>query len=487
MRLYPFPTTYGKKASRYKVWADGKEIDVYSCDVSAFPLNRVWPGKQRDKSQTEPGYFVMLGANTEIELEIEPQKAFDRVVVRPLSKEVTAEAENKKVKVKLPSCGQYSIEFGGMHDALLVFVNPEQDFGVDKASSRVLYFGHGVHIMDERIQLKDNQTVFIDEGAVLYGSINAKGKKNIRVVGYGILDNSRMKRANEINGCAILDPNAGADTGNPIFFDDCENVVIDGITIVNSSGWNIYLDGCRNILVNNIKLMGQWRYNADGCDFCNCTNGIIQNSFLRTFDDCITVKGFKINNHMPIQNILAQNCVLWCDWGKCLEVGAETCAPHISGITFRDCDVIHGNGNMMDIQQGDGGDIENVRFQNIRLEYTGDEMWPVIQTEEEQDYPCFGKKSVPPLLGLTAGVTMWSIDDYCGSMRDIYFKDIKITADEDIVFSGGMIHPDENFGTISNVYLENFTLNGKKLAFNCLGITVDDRVTDVFCDGNRVK
>ena len=335
-------------------------------------------------------------------------------------------------------------------------------------------------MIDERIELTDNQTVFIDEGAVLYGSINASCKKNIKVIGYGILDYSRMNRANEINGCAVLDPDAGKMTGNPIFFDRCENIEIDGITIVDSSGWNIYLDGCRDIVVNNIKLIGQWRYNADGCDFCNCTNGVIKNSFLRTFDDCITVKGFKLNNKLPIQNILAENCVLWCDWGKALEVGAETCAPYIKDITFRNCDIIHGSIIMMDIQQGDGADIDNVRFENIRIEYSGDEMCTAIEKEEVREYPHFGKVYVPTPFAVASGVTMWSIDDYCGSMKNVYFKDISIMAYEGISFSRSRIKPDEKYGKISDIYFGDFTLNGKKIDICELGADIDERVTNVF-------
>lgn len=485
MKIYSFPQDYEKKSEDFIVSYNGKKIDVYSCDVSAYPLNRVWQGKQRDFYQTEKSSFVMFGSDDAVTVDIKTVFAFDTVCVRPLSKNIKPVIKDGTVSIKFPKSGQYSVEFDDMHSTLAVFINPETEFCNEKKD--VLYFGAGVHIIDERIELQDNQTVFIDEGAVLYGSINATDKKNVSIVGYGILDNSRMMRADEINGCAVLAANAGKMTGNPVFFNRCENVLIDGITIVDSSGWNIYLDGCTNAKINNIKLIGQWRYNADGCDFCNCTNGIIQNSFLRTFDDCITVKGFKLNNMLPVQNILVQSCVLWCDWGRALEVGAETCAPYIQGITFQDCDIIHGSAVMMDIQHGDRASINNILFDDIRIEYSGNEQKLIIQTEENEVYPDTDTDAVPIPFVLTAGVTMWSIDDYSGNMSDIYFKNIKITTHKPMIPQGSEIMSRNADSKINNVYFENITVNDERCNFEMLGVKIGSGAYEIYCDKNIAR
>lgn len=266
MKIYNYPKEYNM-SEEFEILCNDTPIRAYSCDVSAYPFNQVWQGKQRPVSQTEKTSFVMLGSDSEITLKITSKKSFESVIVRPLSRCITPTVSGNTVSVTFPSYGQYSVEFGSMHHTLTVFINPEKDFDVDINDEKVMYFGPGVHCFDERIELSDNQTVFIDEGAVLYGSLNATDKKNIKIVGYGILDNSRMRRANEINGCAVLDKNAPSDAGNPIFINRCSNVLIEGVTIVNSSGWSIYLDGCDNVVVDNIKLIGMWRYNSDGCDF----------------------------------------------------------------------------------------------------------------------------------------------------------------------------------------------------------------------------
>ena len=331
----------------------------------------------------------------------------------------------------------------------------------------------------KEIKLKSNQTLFIDEGAVVYGAIEAVDKKDIKIVGYGIIDNSHMERANEINGCAVLDPNAGEMTGNPIFLNRCQNVLIEGITQVNSSGWNIYLDGCKDIVVDNIKLIGQWRYNADGCDFCNCTNGSIRNSFLRTFDDCVVVKGFKLNNNLPVENIVAENCVLWCDWGRALEVGAETSAPYMRNITFKNCDIIHGCHVMFDIQHGDKAKISDVYFEDIRIEYREKTECPALQTSKDAVYVNEYENHMPVLFEIIAGTTMWSIDENSGILQDVYIKNIDVITEDGRIPQGSKVFVRDGEDKISNVFFESITVDGIKQDCDSLKVNIDSKTRDV--------
>ena len=154
MKLYPFPTEYEKTSSQYVVRAAGKELGVYSCDVSAHPLNQVWPGYQRPSEQTEKAAFVMLSSDAEVTLEIEPEYSFGSVTIRPLSRKITPEVSGGKVTVTFPKAGQYVIEFGSHHKTLAVFINPEKSF---EKEGDVLYFGRGVHYVDKRIELSSGQ------------------------------------------------------------------------------------------------------------------------------------------------------------------------------------------------------------------------------------------------------------------------------------------------------------------------------------------
>jgi len=81
----------------------------------------------------------------------------------------------------------------------------------------------------------------------------------------------------------------------------------------------------------------------------------------------------------PARNIRFSGCVLWNDWGRAAEIGAETSAPEISGIVFEDCDIIHNTHSALDIQHGDHAAVHDIRFQDIRVEVDQNNPRPSMQ------------------------------------------------------------------------------------------------------------
>ena len=54
----------------YRVFIDSKEAELEPIRVSAHPFNRVWPGKQRDISQTEQAYMLRVFGAKPINIDI---------------------------------------------------------------------------------------------------------------------------------------------------------------------------------------------------------------------------------------------------------------------------------------------------------------------------------------------------------------------------------------------------------------------------------
>ena len=77
------------------------------------------------------------------------------------------------------------------------------------------------------------------------------------------------------------------------------------------------------------------------------------------------------------QNVHITDCVIWNDWGKCLEIGAETRAKEISDIVFENCDVIHVTGSVLDCANVDYATVHHVKYANINIEY--DDIIPEMQ------------------------------------------------------------------------------------------------------------
>lgn len=400
--IYPVQAVLEGSAG-YKVRINGKEAALNRARVSACPYNRRWPGHQRSIDQTEMIDFLSMEADGPVEIEIETEKAFDKVMIRPLNGGIEPETEGRTIRFTLEKPGYLTVEPYGRRNALHIFADPVKRYIAE--GENVIYFGPGVHDAG-LIELHSNQTLFLDAGAVVYGCVHAMDAENIRIIGRGILDNSRNREEIlfEISAEGNAQAVNNAKRRHTVQLEYCTNVEIDGITIRDSLVYNIRPVGCRNLSIRNVKIIGCWRYNSDGIDMHNCENVLIENCFLRTFDDSICVKGFDCyyegdvgaavkaamyrngESYDVFRNVLVRGCVIWNDWGKALEIGAETRAEEISQIVFEDCDMIHVTGPVLDCMNVDYADVHDVIYRNIRVEYDEVIPQPVIQKEDAVQY-----------------------------------------------------------------------------------------------------
>ncbi len=73
----------------------------------------------------------------------------------------------------------------------------------------------------------------------------------------------------------------------PIFFNNCRNLHIDGIKIFNSPCWTLVFSNCENVLVENIYVDNHNRIpNNDGIHCSATRNVTVRNSTLLCGDDC---------------------------------------------------------------------------------------------------------------------------------------------------------------------------------------------------------
>ena len=195
VRIHPLPA--GEAASGdFSAVIGGERATPWLCRVSAMPYNTVWPGRQRPLEQTEPASFLSFEMQEPVEVRLTANRPFAEAVVRPLNKGVQPRVSGREIAFTIAQPGAYTVELDGFHRALHLFANPLTDFGVDKSAPNVRYFGPGVHEVGE-LELSSGETLFVDGGAVLYGSVRAIHKKNVRIVGYGVIDGSREVRTND--------------------------------------------------------------------------------------------------------------------------------------------------------------------------------------------------------------------------------------------------------------------------------------------------
>lgn len=466
----------------YSVKINGSPVALNSARVSAVPFNRRWPGHQRQIEQTELINFLSLATDEPLHFEITPKEEFSSVVIRPRSLGITPEISDGKICFTLERPSYFTVEAFGRNRALHVFADPVKDYGVDPEDPEVLYFGPGEHDVGQ-IDLKSNQTLYLEEGAVVYACIRAMDAENIRILGRGILDNSRNKEVIlfEANAYDNHEAIPNAKRQHTVQLEYCTNVEIDGITIRDSLVYNVRPLACEHLKIKNVKIIGCWRFNSDGIDMHNCIDVHISQCFLRTYDDCICVKGFDcyyegtpeevaaqakaaMNRngkcYETFRDVLVEDCVLWNDWGKCLEIGAETKAEEIKNITFRNCQILHVTGIPLDCMNVDYAHVHHVVYEDITVDCDEVIPMPVLQKSDEECYENPREDYMPS----TINVSVVYHHEYSkgseakrGKNSDFLFRNIHVLGDK--MPRVKMVGHDKDHQT-KNVRIENLTLNG---------------------------
>lgn len=447
--VYPMPE--GETPSPdFKVTVNGTPAPVYQARVSARPENQVWPGHQRYIEQTEIASFCYFDTDQRVTIEIESEKPVDAVVIRPLSKKIKPNVNGRKISFAVNEPGQIVVEVNGYHHALHLFANPIAWPVEKKTAENTLYFGPGVH-HPGIIKAKENQHIHIDGGAVVHTIIKVENAENVKITGRGVIDASSFARG----------------SGNAISIVNSHNITVDGLILRDPPSWTLTAFDSHHITINNVKLIGLWRYNADGIDISNSHTVSITNSFVRAFDDCIVLKGLKKGDSKPknVSDLFVDNCVLWNDWGRAIEIGAETVADSIYHCSFRNIDIVHFVHIAIGIQNGDRAHIFDIHYEDIRIEapiregfYLGDPHSP------GQVDPFLEKTSGSGVLNHLIWVFLsenpYSKDSIRGKVSDITFKNIRYQAPEtpQLTIIG---HSREH--AVSNITFDNIQINGKKL------------------------
>ena len=438
--LYPAPEKEPASAD-FKMFVNNEPLFVYQARVSKYPINQIWPGYQRPLNQTEIASFAYFDFSGKVDIEIVSEKPIETLDIRPKQFGIKPEIKDKTIRFSLSKPMQFVVEVNGYHHALHIFGNPIETFDVKKDDPKVHYFGPGIHEAG-RIKVMDGETVFIDGGAIVYGSIESINTRDVKILGRGILDASRIER----NGAKKM-----------IYLKEVTNGQIKGIILRDSHEWAVMPAQCEGIDIDNIKLIGFWRYNADGIDIVNSRNVTIKNCFVRAFDDNIVFKGlisFYSEKYNTIENIKVDNCVLWNDWGRALEIGAETVADTIKNITFTNCYIPRFTFIALDIQNGDRAWVKDILFENIYIEE------PILDSARTAETPVDIARMAKSIELKITGYNIWQKDTVPGNISDITFRNIHYNSTKP-TFSNfvGL----DSAHTVNNIHYKDLFINDKKI------------------------
>lgn len=394
-------------------------------------------GVSQTVGATQTTNYLCAAWNGAVEIGIECDAPIENCAVRPRSRNVSAQIESNIARFTLENPQNISIEIDDMKP-LFLFANQIEDNAPSPDDADVLYFRAGETHQIGKLQLRDNQTLYIEGGAVVRGCVRAKNAKNVRICGHGVLDGSLYTR--------------DIDARMSIILEGCHNARVENITMIEPSVWMLVVGNCDGVQIENVHQIGEVM-TSDGVDIVGSRNVTIRNCFQRNNDDCIAIKA--VNYHesdddntvdwrQNVENILVEGCVFSNDrGGSAVEIGYETQCDSMKNITFRNCDVlsVHGSGAVFAIHNGDRALVENVTYEDFRIEHHYDK-----------------------LIDFRVLDSVYRRDETLGQVRNITLRDIQVyrqsyNAGYTISVIGGF----DAEHTIENVVIENFYFDDVKI------------------------
>ncbi|HJR80657.1 MAG TPA: glycoside hydrolase family 28 protein [Anaerolineales bacterium] len=239
--------------------------------------------------------------------------------------------------------------------------------------------------------LRSHITLHLDSGAVILGSENAEDYplihsrwegmhqdthapliggdhlQNIAVTGRGTIDGRGAVwwKAKQENTLSHPRPRL-------ISFSDCSNVLIEGITAINSPSWTVNPVHCQNVNIHAITIINPADSpNTDGINPDSCRLVRISDCYISVGDDCITLKSGNEHEHpdryAPCRDIAITNCTLERGHGGVV-IGSEM-SGGVKNVVISNCVFIGTDrGIRIKSRRGRGGTIEDIRVSNLIMD-----------------------------------------------------------------------------------------------------------------------
>lgn len=340
-------------------------------------------------------------------------------VIRPKNRGIVAKVSGRELTFTIPGPQKFYIEIDSLPH-LAIFASPLEINPPKKGDSNVVYYEPGMYDLGE-INLQSNQTIYIAGGAIVNANVRGTNLENVKILGRGILHGNV-----EISGTS--------------------NLEVNGIFIRhNGKGWSNTLTNCPHGLYRDVKVFNYGTvWGTDGIDPVSCTDFTIDDCFVRSRDDCVSIKSK--NEYLKTDSVTVMNCVLvgWAHAdGITLGFNLEGL---VQNILLKNCDILYARGqghtgghSAFSIVCDNHGDVQNIRFEDIRVEENIEiKNLELIVTEGER----YGSKNIP------------------GHIKGVYLKNIQWeNANKPFVIAGLPF----NNHIVEDVTFDNCRVGGKLL------------------------
>ncbi len=430
LKTYNAPETI-LHAPELRVTANGKNVFIYDLLIK----------RNYNKAITTPTVFGSFDFKGHASLNVTYNKDIKTAVVKPLKLGIVPGIKGNTISFLISKNGNYQIEItysdGSESRPVALFANTIEKFKLKKSDTNTVFFASGKLYETGKIDLKSNQTLIIEPGAVVKGYLSLINVHNVTIRGGGILYST--------------DPVSGFLEG-PIWIKDAVNIKINDLIIVNREDkWTLHAATSNNINIKSVKVLSEIR---DGIDFDGSQNVHVSNCYVQAHDDALCLKAtnyadpFVSGGNQQVKNIFIKNCVFSnVGGGNCIEIGHETWCPSFKNIKFKNIEILHSLPNdslptteiwpeaALSIHLSDHALVKNVSYKNINIE------------DLKDDYAIDLYIFANPLLP--------RITSDRGKIQSIYFKNISVNNSRPSRIKGY-----DNMHVINGVTIKHLKQNG---------------------------
>lgn len=402
----PYYNVYVLKDRRWQT----VEVRNALCSDSPNHHEEIWNDWDNSKKLRDTMCYALFTHDfaDAVRVKVEKRSGFSRVAVRPSAYGITTKesASSNTVEFTLPAYEKrkVSVEFDGdrYHNLFLMPSRPDTRKPA-VSGGNVSYYGPGEHT-EGIIVLTEGQTLYVDEGAVLYPqNIQVRGN-GVTIAGRGVISGEKMRHWGEefSNADVMIDVQGNKHEGGYTDFR------IEGVTMIDAPSWCLRVMNTDNVAIENINMI-HWDLNGDGIDLCTVTGATINDCMLRAYDDCITLKvRSNADPYGNVHDIRITNCIIWDDYARGIVVGPECgnvwwASGDIRNIEIRNCTVLEAaRGQALAIMQelGDfseaGGPalIDNVLFEDCVVDNIHSSGTPIYTSQVNKGESCEMKNVV---------------------------------------------------------------------------------------------
>jgi hypothetical protein len=316
------------------------------------------------------------------------------VEVEPWRLGLRAERHGQTIRLKLDGPQKLSIERPGdflNHATMLfVFYGSKPKPAPKGANVRVIKPG----VYRQSLNPKSGETIYLEPGATVFGSLNLWRVEHVRVLGRGTIVYEGGQDPNNDDGWQQRPD------WHCIGAMEAKDVKIEGLTcVVRARTWSIQMKDSFGFAYRDLRVIGgnPGNANQDGMDWLGGGEATVTDSFLRASDDVFAMQGnwdgYRDADFLrpgkDVRKISIDHSVLSTSISNIVRAAWPRKTFNSSEFTLRDSDILHGGigacGQTFGVlgfwgANGAKGQTTGYRFENLFL----DHWYSLAQIEQEQ-------------------------------------------------------------------------------------------------------